>query len=54
MPVADGDDPLRHLSPLERECQVRCCEMLRDRLGGSLKRLVQFGSAARGDMWDAG
>jgi predicted nucleotidyltransferase len=54
MPVADGDDPLRHLSPLERECLLRYCGMLRERLGGSLKRLVLFGSAARGDMWDAG
>jgi hypothetical protein len=28
--------------------------LLRERLGGSLLRLVLFGSAARGDMWDAG
>ena len=47
-------DPLRHLSPLERDCLLRYCALLRDRLGGSLLRLVLFGSAARGAMWDAG
>jgi predicted nucleotidyltransferase len=48
-----SDDPLRHLSPLERDCLLRYCALLRERLGGSLQRLVLFGSAARGDMWGA-
>ena len=52
--AAGTEDPLRHLSPLERDCLLRYCALLRDRLGGSLLRLVLFGSAARGDMWDAG
>jgi predicted nucleotidyltransferase len=47
-------DPLRHLRPVERECLLRYCALLRDRLGDGLVRLVLFGSAARGDMWDAG
>jgi predicted nucleotidyltransferase len=53
-PVAASEDPLQHLSSLERECLLRYCALLRERLGGSLLRLVLFGSAARGDMWDAG
>ena len=53
-PAAGTEDPLRHLSPLERDCLLRYCALLRERLGGSLLRLVLFGSAARGDMWDAG
>ena len=53
-PAAGSDDPLRHLAPLERDCLLRYCALLRERLGGSLVRLVLFGSAARGDMWEAG
>jgi hypothetical protein len=53
-PAAGTDDPLRHLAPLERDCLLRYCRFLRDQLGSSLLRLVLFGSAARGDMWDAG
>ena len=52
--LAGTDDPLRHLAPLERDCLLRYCALLRERLGGSLVRLVLFGSAARGDMWEAG
>jgi predicted nucleotidyltransferase len=52
-PAAGTEGPLRHLSTLERECLLRYCTLLRERLGGSLLRLVLFGSAARGDMWDA-
>jgi predicted nucleotidyltransferase len=53
-PAAASEDPLRHLSAIERECLLRYCALLRERLGGSLLRLVLFGSAARGDMWDPG
>ena len=53
-PAAGSDDPLRHLAPAERDCVLRYCALLRERLGGSLLRVVLFGSAARGDMWDAG
>lgn len=53
-PAVGSDDPLRHLSPPERDCLLRYCALLRERLAGSLLRLVPFGSAARGDMWDAG
>src|SRR6476469_4329924 len=42
------------VAPLERDCLLRYCTLLRERLGGSLLRLALFGSAARGDMWDAG
>jgi predicted nucleotidyltransferase len=52
--AAGTEDPLRHLSAIERDCLLRYCALLRERLGGSLLRLVLFGSAARGDMWDAG
>ena len=47
----DGDDALRHLSAQERDCLRRYCDLLRERLGDRLERLVLFGSAARGDMW---
>ena len=47
-------DPLRHLSEAERDCVRRYLALLRDRLGPELQRVVLFGSAARGDMWDAG
>ena len=50
----DADGPLRHLSPVERDCLMRYCALLRERLGDRIVRLVLFGSAARGDMWDAG
>ena len=53
-PAAGTEDPLRRFSPLERDCLLCYCTLLRERLGGSLLRLVLFGSAARGDMWDAG
>jgi predicted nucleotidyltransferase len=52
-PAAGSGDPLRHLAPLERDCLLRYCVLLREQLGDSLQRLVLFGSAARGDMWDA-
>jgi len=52
--VTDGPDPLAYLSDAERDCVRRYVTMLRDRLGPDLVRVVLFGSAARGDMWDAG
>jgi predicted nucleotidyltransferase len=33
---------------------VRYCALVRERLGDGHERLVLFGSAARGAMWDAG
>ncbi|HET6848902.1 MAG TPA: nucleotidyltransferase domain-containing protein [Gaiellales bacterium] len=47
-------DPLRHLSDEERSCVVRYISVLQERLGPELERVVLFGSAARGDMWDVG
>jgi predicted nucleotidyltransferase len=32
----------------------RYVELLREQLGDELERVVLFGSAARGDMWDPG
>jgi predicted nucleotidyltransferase len=52
--IPDGGDALRHLSAQERDCLRRYCDLLRERLGDRLERLVLFGSAARGDMWSAG
>jgi predicted nucleotidyltransferase len=49
--VTQPQDALRHLTAEERDCLRRYCEVLRDRLGDRLERLVLFGSAARGDMW---
>jgi len=48
-----GEDPLRHLSAAERDCLLRYCALLRERLGDRVRRLVLFGSATRGDMWEA-
>ena len=47
-------DPLRHLAEAERSCVRRYVSLLQERLGSGLERVVLFGSAARGDMWDAG
>ena len=47
-------DPLRHLTDGERDCVRRYLALLRERLGPELVRVVLFGSAARGDMWEAG
>jgi predicted nucleotidyltransferase len=52
--VTGRPDPLRHLSQLEQGCVRRYVALLHDRLGAELERVVLFGSAARGDMWDAG
>jgi predicted nucleotidyltransferase len=52
--VTAPPDPLRHLSEAERDCVRRYIALLRSRLGSELQRVVLFGSAARGDMWDAG
>jgi predicted nucleotidyltransferase len=52
--VTAPPDPLRHLSEAERDCVRRYVALLRNRLGPELQRVVLFGSAARGDMWDAG
>ena len=46
-------DPLRHLSEAEQSCVRRYISLLQGRLGPELERVVLFGSAARGDMWDA-
>jgi hypothetical protein len=43
-PATGTADPLRHLSPPERDCLLRYCALLRERLGGSLLRLVLFAS----------
>jgi hypothetical protein len=39
------------LNELERTCLHRYLDLLRERLGDALVRVVMFGSAARGDMW---
>jgi predicted nucleotidyltransferase len=52
--VSGEPDPLRHLTELERSCVERYVALLEERLGTELVRVVLFGSAARGDMWDAG
>ena len=52
--MTGAPDPLRHLSQPERSCVERYVSLLRERLGSELHRVVLFGSAARGDMWDAG
>lgn len=44
---------LEPLEPAERECLDRYLVTLRERLGAKLRRVVLFGSAARGDMWRA-
>src|SRR3954463_588139 len=41
------------LSERERECLDRYCRLLREELGEQLVEVRMFGSAARGDMWDA-
>jgi len=52
--VTEAPDPLRHLSEVERSCVQRYISLVQERLGPELERLALFGSAARGDMWDAG
>jgi predicted nucleotidyltransferase len=52
--VTSEADPLRHLTPVERDCLLRYRTILCERLGDGLERLVLFGSAARGDMWGSG
>jgi predicted nucleotidyltransferase len=52
--VTGEPDPLRHLTELERSCVERYVAVLQERLGTELVRVVLFGSAARGDMWDTG
>ena len=37
----------------ERDCVRRNCGLLAERLGDRLVAVRMFGSAARGDMWDA-
>ncbi len=40
MPAAGTDDPLRHLSPLERDCLLRYRALLRERLGDGVDLAV--------------
>lgn len=44
---------MAHLTDLERACVGRYCALLAERLGDRLVEVRMFGSAARGDMWDA-
>jgi predicted nucleotidyltransferase len=44
-------DPLVHLRPVERSCLLRFLALLEKSLGGGLRQVWLFGSAARGDMW---
>jgi predicted nucleotidyltransferase len=39
------------LTDAERECVRRYCALVADTLGPNLRRVILFGSAARGDMW---
>jgi predicted nucleotidyltransferase len=41
------------LTERERECLLRFCALLAERLGVGLVEVRMFGSAARGDMWAA-
>gem|GEM_PF-3997519 len=44
---------LIHLSEIERDCVLRYVSLLVERLGANLVRVYLFGSAARGDQFEA-